>query len=66
MIKRKLNEVWIVERGTYSDYHVIGIFSSRENAKKVSKLIWNSNIAKRTLDPCMNEINKGMNQYLVW
>lgn len=34
-----MKTVWLVTRGEYSDYSVVGIFSSKENALKYSKHI---------------------------
>jgi hypothetical protein len=31
--------VWVIEQGSYSDYRVVGVFTSRENAKRVADAI---------------------------
>lgn len=65
--------VWIIEVGSYSNYRVVGIYSTEENAKLVADKL-NSNpdkwdeftIGKRTLDPLVYEINEGLNKYDVY
>lgn len=32
-----MDKVWIVEQGEYSDYSVLGIFSTKENAELVAE-----------------------------
>ena len=56
--------VWVIEDGTYSDYHVVGIYSSKENAELANNLC-SGEIRRFDLDPMMNEINSGMSRYLV-
>lgn len=50
--------VWVVEEGSYSDYRVVGVFSTKENAEKVASLIGGS-VGEWPLDPHMDEINQG-------
>lgn len=59
-------KVWVVEEGSYSNYHVVGVFSCRKNAKLIASKINGSTIASRTLDPCVKELNEGLNSYFVW
>lgn len=62
---------YIIEQGFYSDYRVVGIFSTRENAEKMLAFInsteqWDDpEITERDFDPGISELNEGMNQYLV-
>lgn len=64
-------EVWVVEQGSYSDYRVVGVFSSRKNAQAIADRIndgdtfSNATVGKRPLDPCIAEINAGLKRFLV-
>lgn len=31
--------VWVIEQGEYSDYRVVGVYSSRENAERIAEKI---------------------------
>jgi hypothetical protein len=56
--------VWVIEQGSYSDYHVAGVFSSRKNAEIVLASLAQDNsessIAEWPLDPAIKEINAGL------
>ena len=63
---------WIIEQGSYSDYHVVGIFSTRENAERALKFIKRDGdyydepeITERQLDPCIAELNTGLQQFCI-
>lgn len=62
---------WIIEQGEYSDYHVVGIFSTEENAKHVMERIKQTYkydrpyITERSFDPGIAELNEGLNHYCV-
>lgn len=63
-----MTTVWVIEQGSYSDYRVVGVFSSRENAEKVLALLDKSPsneaaIAEWPLDPVVAEINQGLRQW---
>jgi len=63
--------VWVVERGEYSDYQVIGVFSSKENAQQIADAINAScvfdkaTVAEWPLDPGVHKLRKGFIQFLV-
>ena len=68
--------VWVVEQGEYSDYRVVGVFSSKENAQQIAYAInarpdgkWNTNdpatVAEWTLDPGVHELRQGFTPFLV-
>jgi hypothetical protein len=61
----KAKTVFALEDGEYSDYHVIGIYTTKERAESVQKAVGGT-IAEWELDPGWSEINKGLNVYLVW
>jgi hypothetical protein len=56
--------VWMIEDGDYSDHHIIGVFSSEENARKMQDKTggW---IEKRFLDPGINALNDGLTPYRI-
>lgn len=63
-------KVWIIEQGTYSNYRVVAIFSTKENAVLyLSKMNPDEysipTIDDRDLDPSIKDINSGQIQYRV-
>ena len=54
--------IWIVEQGEYSDYTVVGIFSTKENAERIrdiindSKPYYKAEVEEWKLDPHISEI----------
>lgn len=63
--------VWVVEQGSYSDYSVVGVFSSKENAQQIADKINSysydkATIAEWSLDPGIDELRQGMSPYLVF
>lgn len=66
-----MKKCWIIEQGCYSDYRVVGIFSTKENAEKqMARIEWHSeydqpSIEERWLDPGIDELNQGLSQYNV-
>lgn len=67
-----MNEsVWVVEQGSYSDYHVVGVYSTQENAEMIAARI-NKNLGydaatvdEWPLDPAVNELNRGLSGFRV-
>lgn len=66
--------VWVIESGEYSDYHVVGVFSSKKNAQLVYDAIRTSQgyhtdlhdeIACWPLDPVIEELRQGFRQFYV-
>jgi hypothetical protein len=65
--------VWVIESGEYSDYHVVGVFSSLDNAQVVYDAIRASEgdytklreIACWPLDPITEELRQGFRQFYV-
>lgn len=63
-----MTSVWVIEDGEYSDYHVVGVYSSKENAEAALSLIGDGCcpiISKWPLDPGIDDINAGLNLFLV-
>ena len=66
-----MTKCWTIEQGSYSDYRIVGVFSTEENAKRVLK-IYNKTqtydeayIEERDLDPIIAELNAGLHGYKV-
>ena len=64
--------VWLVEQGEYSNYHVVGVFSTRINAEEVAHVINRhahtydtATVTERPLDPFMDEWRQGLSPYTV-
>lgn len=58
-------KVWVIEDGEYSDYHVVGVFSSRENAELVRSKLKSGDIEEWDLDPAVDKLNAGMEKFYV-
>jgi hypothetical protein len=63
---------WIIEQGEYSDYRVVGIFSTKENAERILAFIrdpeneWSEPlIREKVLDPGIDELNEGLRCFSV-
>ena len=62
-------KVYTIEQGSYSDYHIIGVFSTRENAERMIARMDSSYekpwIEEREIDPGITELSQGLNLYMV-
>jgi hypothetical protein len=65
------NYVWVIEQGAYSNYRVVGVFSSKANADLVAKAVNGSDnydeakVSKWELDPAVSELNAGLSMFYV-
>ena len=68
-----MKTIWVIEQGEYSDYRVVGLFSSKRNADLVAQHI-NSNttnermlatVSEWLLDPAVSELNAGLSRFEV-
>lgn len=72
--------VWVVEQGEYSDYRVVGVFSSEANARRIAADAINTRaatdaysthmaegatVAEWPLDPAVEELRQGYSPYIV-
>ena len=61
--------VFVVEKGCYSDYHVVGIYEKLENAERIAKLVSDiddlATVVEWTLNPMIEELNIGMEPYYI-
>ena len=66
-----MKTIWVIEDGSYSDYRVVGVFSTREAAEVVHKALkgdssyYSGEINEWPLNPAVAELNAGMSQWLV-
>ena len=67
-----MTKIWVIEQGSYSDYRVVGVFSSKENAERVLAFLKKEDdvfdvpeIAEWVLDPHVTELNAGLKPFLV-
>lgn len=67
-----MKKVWVIEKGEYSDYRVVGVFSTLEHAQQVLNEInkhpddyYEATIAEWVLDPAVEEINAGRKMYRI-
>lgn len=65
--------IWVVEKGSYSDYRVVGVCTSQANAQiladkcNATKASYqdSATVAEWPLDPGVEQINQGMNIWFV-
>lgn len=58
--------VYGLTTGDYSDYTVVGVFSSKENAQFIAdRMQYVGNIAEWKLDPAVNELRAGLMLWIV-
>lgn len=62
--------VWVIERGSYSDYRVSGVYSSKENAAAIAaeinkKAYDKAEVAEWPLDPGLDALNQGLKLFRV-
>lgn len=65
-----MGKIWVIEQGCYSDYRVVGVYSSRENAEIVCREINKSELEEATidewtLDPGVEDVNAGHTGWIV-
>lgn len=63
--------VWAVEQGDYSDYRVVGVFSSSANAQFIADTIngddtyYKATVTRWPIDPAVDELRAGQRQYRI-
>lgn len=65
-----MTKIYVLEEGAYSDRHVVGVFSSQENAEKSRDHVDDDDyreydITEMELDPAIAEMNAGLTVYRV-
>lgn len=60
---------WVIEQGEYSDYRVVGVFTSKANAERVAATLAGEfdkpTVSEWPLDPMVDELNAGLSRYFV-
>lgn len=59
-----MKSIFAIEEGEYSDYHVVGIYDSKEKADTVRDVVGGS-VVEWTLNPGYDEINKGYSVFSI-
>ena len=63
------NTVWVIEQGQYSDYRVLGVYSTKANAETVAAFLareWSGpTVAEWPLDPGVDELAQGHQVYSI-
>ncbi len=62
-----MKSVWVIEEGSYSDYSVVGVFSSKENAELVLESLdsCDAAISEWELDPSVDNLRVGLSLFRV-
>jgi hypothetical protein len=67
-----MTHVWVVEQGRYSDYHVVGIYTTCAGAETVAAAINaaesahdRADVAQWPLNPGLDDLNAGRTRHLV-
>ena len=64
--------VWVIEKESYSDYRVVGVYSTEAGARLVCDRINReedyefATMVEWPLDPGVEAINKGLSPFVVW
>jgi hypothetical protein len=64
-------DIWLIEQGRYSDYHVVGVYDSEKKAREVADAINagdtsdEARVSSRVLNPGVDELRAGLRLYLV-
>lgn len=54
-----MKSVWVIEDGSYSDYHVVGVYDSKEKAERVRAAV-GGEVAEWPLNPSYDHICAGL------
>jgi hypothetical protein len=64
--------VWTVEAGEYSDYRIVGIYSTESGANRAAQAIESDEdedeeyrVCRRDLDPAVDELNAGLTPHRI-
>ena len=59
--------IWVVEQGEYSDYRVVGVFTTKENAQQIADVVGDdATVAEWPLDPGIEDMNAGRKPFRVF
>ena len=54
--------IWVIEDGEYSDYRVVGVFTTKKNAELICSKVGGT-IAEWPLDPAVMELSRGYKMF---
>jgi hypothetical protein len=57
-------KIWVIEQGDYSDYRVVGVYSTRENAE-LALTMTGGDISEWKMDPGIEEARAGFSRWAV-
>lgn len=63
--------VWVIEQGSYSDYRVVGVYSTRKDAARIAKKMNASHpyekatVSEWPLNPGVDALNQGLSRFFV-
>lgn len=66
-----MKSIYVVEQGSYSDYSVVGVFSSKDNATRIAAAINEGSdydeatVEEWPIDPAIKELNQGKKQFYI-
>lgn len=66
-----MESIWVIEQGSYSDYRVVGVYSSKKNAQLVCDAINagdsydKATVAKWPVDQSVLEVSRGYKRFIV-
>ena len=66
-----MKSIWVIEKGSYSDYRVVGVYSTKEGAELVCARINGEEsyalavVSEWPLDPGVKAINQGWSPFVV-
>lgn len=63
-----MTSVWVIEDGSYSDYRVLGVFTTEASAARVAqqmKLDPETTVSEWPLDPGIEQLNQGLTVWTV-
>lgn len=62
-----MNKVFVVTAGSYSDYHIVGVFSTKKLAEEYRYKLGADDVEEYELDGFAKSLySKGYTRYLVW
>jgi hypothetical protein len=60
-----MTTIYVVTDGEYSDYHIVGVYSTLENAERMKKETGSSDIEEYELDEFVAQLREGLQPYSV-
>lgn len=65
-----MKTVWAIEQGSYSDYHIVGVYSTKERAEAVAAKLESRRdeptVVEWPIDPAADEVCAGLGSWRVY